>query len=121
MERKKMIISIISATAIAAVAVLVIGSYRRSMLLEVPGMKAVDRPYVEDYVKTDKYTELIGMFDTEDAAGEAAALYNIELASYEYGLAVFHVPNDRDIKKLLEEGKKNKWPLLEYNYIRHLD
>ena len=59
--------------------------------------------------------ELVGLFDDEREAREAAELYGIELDSFEYGVAVFICEGDP--AELIEKGKKNGWPELSLNQM----
>jgi len=59
--------------------------------------------------------ELVGMFDNEQLAREAAEIYGIELVSFDNGIAVFKCSSDP--VGLIETGEKNGWPSLSLNYI----
>ena len=59
--------------------------------------------------------ELVGVFETEQQAQEAAELYGIELESYSYQVAVFIY--EGDIMELIELGQKNGWPPLSLNRV----
>lgn len=59
--------------------------------------------------------ELVGMFDTEQQALEAAKLYDVKLKDFSYGTAVFST--DKDLDELLALGKENGWPELSKNYV----
>ncbi|MCR5507402.1 MAG: hypothetical protein K6F34_01815 [Lachnospiraceae bacterium] len=121
-KRKMIVIVFISAVVvITAIAIVSFMIFRRNTVIEKFDAQAGENHGFEDYVKTDEYTELIGLFDDEDTARRAADLYGIEFEKYESGLAVFHVSNERDIDKLLKEGRKKNWPTLEYNHLRHMN
>ena len=63
--------------------------------------------------------QLIGTFDSESEAKEAALLYEIELESYRGGVAVFRV--DKDLQETISLGEKNGWPPLYLNHIYKID
>jgi len=73
----------------------------------------------DDMLSIDSYShvpnELVGLFETEQQAQEAAELYGIELTSYLYGVAVFTY--EGNLQELIEQGQKNGWPLLSLNRI----
>ncbi len=57
--------------------------------------------------------ELFAMAETEEEALELAALYGIELVSFDYGVATFHT--DEDPAEVVRRGAENDWPVLEVN------
>ena len=59
--------------------------------------------------------ELVGIFETEAEAQDAAELYGIELTSYSNKIAVFSCEGDPI--ELIEQGEKNGWPQLSLNRI----
>ena len=59
--------------------------------------------------------ELVGLFDTEGQARDAAELYGIELLSYDNQVAVFRCEGDP--KALIEQGEANGWPQLSLNRV----
>lgn len=54
--------------------------------------------------------QLTALADTLEEAQEIADLYGIELASYSYGVAVYHT--DKDISELIQLGLDNDYPTL---------
>jgi len=71
---------------------------------------------VQSYSK-DK--PLFAIAGSEDEAKKIADDYGIELVEYSYGVASFNT--DKNLKELIEWGKAQGLPLLEINYINHLD
>ena len=71
----------------------------------------LDNDIESDYISD----ELVGMFETETEAQEAAELYGLDLVSYENQIAVFKC--DGDPKDYIEAGEANGWPPLSLNYI----
>ena len=58
--------------------------------------------------------QLVGVFQDEKSAKEAAGLYGIELESFRYEVAVFNCADKPD--SYIETGKENGWPELYLNY-----
>lgn len=63
--------------------------------------------------KTDGPLELIGVADTEEIAKKMAEDYDIELKSYEYGIAVF--TTEKSFEEITEIGKAKGLPELSLN------
>ena len=62
--------------------------------------------------------ELFCMADNQQEAEEIAALYGIELASVEWGVAVFRT--EEDPEAVMERGRQNGWPVLNLNSEKQL-
>ncbi len=107
-------------TTAAAISLIIIRNRMSAKYIRKPDFYGHDTVPPDLYVRTGEYTELIGVFDDRQSAEEAATLYDIELYSFEGAVAVFHVPNNRDIEAMLEGGKQKGWPELSYNYYREL-
>ena len=57
--------------------------------------------------------ELYCLADTEEEAKEIAALYDIELVGFSYGVATFHT--EENPGTVIARGKKNGWRTLSLN------
>ena len=60
--------------------------------------------------------ELYALVETEEEAAELAALYEIELVSFQSGVATFHT--EEDPPAVIARGTENDWPPLEVNSRR---
>lgn len=63
--------------------------------------------------------ELLAMTDTREDAERIAALYDVELYSFDNGLAVFHT--HRDVNEVIALGESKGWPPLSRNDVITLD
>lgn len=59
-------------------------------------------------------TELTASADTREEAEVIAALYEIELKSYSYGIATY--TTDKNAQELMKLGEENDYPALTPNY-----
>lgn len=59
---------------------------------------------------------LMALANTQEEAQEVAELYEIELYSFEEGVAVY--ATDRDPYDVIAEGDKKGYPPLSVNYVR---
>ena len=80
---------------------------------EPDGFQPLPRP-VAPHVEN----ELLCTTDTRESAEDIARQYGITLQSWSDGLAVFYT--ERDVQEVIEEGKRNGWPLLHLNMIYQL-
>ena len=62
--------------------------------------------------------ELTCLAQSREEALAIAAQYEIELVTFEAGVAVFHT--DRSWQRVIEQGKEAGWPELSPNYIMEL-
>lgn len=74
-----------------------------------------DAPDVSDDELNYVPNELIGIFEDEQQAKDAAELYKIELISFGDGVALFRY--EGDLEALIELGEQNGWPQLSLNHI----
>lgn len=77
---------------------------------------SADNGPVREYSK-DK--PLFALAETEEEARKIADDYGIEFVEFSYGVASFNT--DKDLGELIEWGKEQGLPLLEINYITHID
>lgn len=81
---------------------------------ETPQVETVPVP-VPTPIEVEEGRELCCIAETREEAEKIAALYEIELVSYEHQVAVFHT--EENLSKVLEKGNSNGWPELSVNHI----
>lgn len=62
---------------------------------------------------------LMADVETEEQAQEIAEQYNIELISFENGIALYHT--EEDPFQVIARGEQNGYPQLSINFIRTID
>ncbi len=122
-KSKRMTGIVLSAAGVLLAAGIIIFINMNKRRYEYPVEQTLSSNFVQEsmMVKTDGYIQLIGSFDSRDKAEEAAALYGIELDSYNEGLAVFLADDGIDINSMMEDGVRKGYPALSYNYKRFAD
>ena len=81
-----------------------------------PVPSETEKPGVPAAVTWAEGKELFALAETEEAAKEIAAQYEIELVSFGEGVAVFHT--EEDPRVVVKRGVENGWPLVELNLVR---
>lgn len=79
---------------------------------DVPG-DVPDLPQFQPDESQEEATELMALVDSEEEAEEVAALYDISLSSYAYGVAIY--TTDRDVDEVIQEGIEKGYPELSIN------
>lgn len=108
---------------LAAVAAGVVG-YHSYTNRDIYAKEAADTlelaPLPADSVELEEgLSELVALVDSQVEATEIARLYDIELRSYSYGVAVY--TTDKDPAEVIRMGEEEGYPTLEINQTYYLD
>lgn len=128
---KKSMLLIIGGIAVAAIltGILIFTLVRKNNVYEINpdelnngfGSEQIvsELPLEGDYVHYDGKTELIAVPESMEEAEEIAKLYGIELKSYSGGVAVYLT--EENPREVINRGKENGWPAIDFNHIYHID
>lgn len=93
-------------------------SFLLMLMLTAAACSPKEQPVTEQSGGPIAGEELCCMAESRERAEEIAALYSIELVSFDWGVAVFHT--EEDPETVLERGRENGWPELNLNNEKQL-
>lgn len=90
------------------------GEEQELIALPLPGHEAVNSDEGSEDSESDGKTKLTALAEDLEEAEKIADLYEIELDSYSYGVAVY--VTDKDVQELIDMGEENDYPTLTPNH-----
>lgn len=90
------------------------GEEQELIALPLPGHEAVNSDEGSEDNESDGKTKLTALAEDLEEAEKIADLYEIELDSYSYGVAVY--VTDKDVQELIDMGEENDYPTLTPNH-----
>lgn len=90
------------------------GSEQELIAIPLPGYEAVNADENSEDNESDGKKKLTAMVEDLEEAEKIADLYDIELDSYSYGVAVY--VTDKDVQELINMGEENDYPTLTPNH-----
>lgn len=90
------------------------GEEQELIALPLPGHEAVNSDEGSEDSESDGKTKLTALAEDLEEAEKIADLYEIELDSYSYGVAVY--VTDKDVQELINMGEENDYPTLTPNH-----
>lgn len=119
--KKKMLMVVI--IVVAVIALILVGWYVVFMHFGIgpkfPLVKFSEAEIDESDLAMIADDPLMAAAETEEQAQEIAEQYNIELVSFENGIAVYST--EEDPFEVIARGQKNGYPQLSINFIRTID
>lgn len=90
------------------------GEEQELIVIPLPGHEAVNSDEGSEDSESDGKTKLTALAEDLEEAEKIADLYEIELDSYSYGVAVY--VTDKDVQELINMGEENDYPTLTPNH-----
>lgn len=119
--KKKMVIAII--IVIAGILLLAAGWHIMFTYLGIgpvlPFMKVEKAELNPAGALVSAEAPLMALVNTQEEAEELAGQYDIELVSYEDGIALYQT--EEDLYAVIARGEENDYPSLSINYVRTID